>query len=105
MSIEDFWHSDIELLQAYQTAYIRDVSYRSWAYGKEMVQSTLMALGLAFSTKKDENIQYQSWNDPLTAIQRKDIKMSSKEKERKFRSSMNDQTDFIHRLLHGNEER
>lgn len=104
MSVHDFWHGDIDLLKAYQTAYIRDVSYRAWAISKEMVTSTLMALGLGFSTKKDENPIYPAWEDPIKKIEEKIVPMSSSEKNKKFATTMKNQTAFIHELLYGKKD-
>lgn len=102
MSVHDFWHGDIELLQAYQTAYIRDVSFRAWAIGQEMTTSTLMALGVAFSTKKEANITYPEWEDPIEKLKEKGKQRDSIDKNeinKKFTATMKNQVSFIHNLL------
>lgn len=61
MPLDEFWHGDVRLLEAYQKAYMRNVSYTAWFNG--MYNRIAVEIGAknALITKKSEHID--TWID------------------------------------------
>ena len=97
MSLHDFWHGDIRLLDAYQKAYMRDKSYTAWINGAYVFESNSKAISNGNRSKKSDKVeQYDSWKDPV----KKKKKVITKENlEQEFRYEQFNQNSWLHDIL------
>jgi hypothetical protein len=65
MSIKEFWYGDTRLLQAYQMAYYRSISYNAWLQGQYSYAAFSIVMANAFSKSGASKAQYPDWKDPM----------------------------------------
>jgi hypothetical protein len=75
MTPEQFWYGDIRLLNAYEKAYYRNISYNAWVQGNYEMFATEKGVRNAIATKK-EHID-RNWVDYIDPIE-KALKTRSK---------------------------
>lgn len=73
MSKQEFWHDDIGLLETYEKAYYRNISYVAWAQGKANFIAHTLALKNGFAKKGEKHEDYPKWEDPFGKEQKKKI--------------------------------
>ncbi len=101
MPLDEFWHGDIRLLDAYQKAYRRDKSYTAWLNGAYVFEATNKAVANGNRTKKsDPYEQYGEWKDPVETKEKTTITHENLEQE--FRQSQTNQNAWLHNILHKN---
>lgn len=97
MSLHDFWHGDMRLLNAYQKAYYRDVSYRAWAQGQADCVAFSTVMSNAFAKKGSQPKQYPTWTDPIEKLQKPKITKDNIEQE--FRKQQAQQNAWLRNLI------
>lgn len=97
MSLDEFWHGDMRLLDIYQKAYFRNVSYSAWAQGQYTFVAFSTAMANAFAKKGTPPKQYPAWVDPIEKLQKPKITKDNIEQE--FRKSQAQQNGWLHALL------
>lgn len=66
MPLDEFWHGDLRLLEAYQKAYIRDKSYTAWLNGAYIFEANSKVSHNANRAKKSDKVEeYSQWKDPI----------------------------------------
>lgn len=65
MPLDEFWHGDMRLLEVYQKAYTRNVSYTAWLSGHYTMVAHSLALSNAFARKGAKQEEYPQWKDPI----------------------------------------
>ena len=66
MPLDEFWHGDLRLLEAYQKAYMRNVSYNAWFNGMYVRLAVETGAKNALATKKSERINdWVEYVDPI----------------------------------------
>ncbi len=65
MSLNMFWHGDMDLLNAYQKAYYSNAAYNAWLQGFYNFQAHSMSLSNAFAKKGSKPIEYPKFKDPM----------------------------------------
>lgn len=104
MSLNEFWYGDMRLLDVYQKAYMRDVSYRSWVNGNYTTVAHSIALSNAFAKKGQKQQEYPKWQDPIEKIGIKQDKITKDNLEQKFREQQIAQQDWLSSVLHKNNK-
>lgn len=91
MPLEEFWHGDIRLLKAYQTAYYRKTSYEAWSYGDRFNEVLCKALYNSFGRQKksDKAEEYSSWVDPIEKLKKRTYNGDIEETFRKQQAEQN----------------
>ena len=98
MPIDEFWHGDLRLLEAYQKAYTRDKSYTAWLNGAYIFEASNKAVSNGNRTKKSDPVeQYADWKDP---IPKKKKIITQENLEEEFRNEQFNQNAWIHNMLH-----
>ena len=69
MSLDDFWHGDMRLLNVYQKAYLRDRDYSAWANGQYANIAFSVVMANAFSKKGQSKAEYPKYSDPIDKIE------------------------------------
>ena len=75
MPLNEFWHGDLRLLEAYRKAYIRVVCFRAWKQAD--YDRIAMEIGAknAMATKKSEHIdRWIDFEDPIKKIEKANAK-------------------------------
>lgn len=62
MSVEDFWHDDVELLLVYEKAYCRRTSRMAWLNGLYNLQALAVSIGNVISS--DSRLEY--YKEPIS---------------------------------------
>lgn len=98
MPLQEFWHGDIRLLEAYRKAYLRDKSYTAWLIGAHTFEANSKAVANGNRTKQSDPVQqYADWKDP---IENKEVAAISKEsREREFRNLQAQQNLWLHNMM------
>lgn len=97
MPLDEFWHGDLRLLEAYQTAYRRDKSYTAWLQGAFVFEASSKAVANGNRTKRsDPVLEYSEWKDPIE----KKINIVQEEVEQEFRNIQAEQNAWLHNMLH-----
>lgn len=67
MPLDEFWHGDMRLFEAYQKAYYRDKSYSAWCNGVYVFEGISKAIynGFGRTKKSDKAEEYSTWKDPM----------------------------------------
>lgn len=67
MPLDEFWHGDMRLFEAYQKAYYRDKSFMAWYNGKHVFEAISKAIynGFGRTKKSDKAEEYLAWKDPM----------------------------------------
>lgn len=95
MPLDEFWHGDVRLLEAYHKAYIRDKSFTAWINGCHAFEAHSKAIANGNRTKKSDHVeQYNKWKDP---IPEKIIDISKEDLEKEFRESQYNQNCWLFR--------
>lgn len=98
MPLEEFWHGDIRLLEAYQKAYRRDKSYTAWINGSYIFEANSKAITNGNRTKKSDPIlEYSQWKDPIEVETKDNITKENLEQE--FRTSQANQNAWLRNIL------
>ena len=95
MPLDEFWPCDMRLLEAYQKAYIRNVSYSNWVQGQCNFAAFGVTMANAFAKKGAKKQEYPQWKDPFA----KKKVITSENLESEYRDLQKNQNDFIRSLL------
>ena len=97
MPLDEFWHGDLRLIEAYQKAYMRDKSYTAWLNGAFIFEAHSKAISNGNRTKKSDKVEeYSQWKDPVP----KKKKIITKENlESEFRKEQFGQNSWLHDML------
>jgi hypothetical protein len=96
MPLDEFWHGDLRLLEAYQKAYRRDKSYTAWINGAFFFEASSKVSANANRTKITDKVhQYDEWKDPINTKQ----KVTEEEFEEDFRQTQINQNAWLHDML------
>lgn len=99
MPLDEFWHGDMRLLEAYQIAYYRDVTYRAWVAGNYNMVAVEKGARNALATKQ-EHID-RTWVEYKDIIKKEEKTVITKENlEEEFRKSQINQNLWLNQLLH-----
>lgn len=93
MTTDQFWYGDLRLLQAYQKAYIRNVSYTAWCNGNYANMAHSISLSNAFAKKGAKQAEFPQWVDPFKKINKKKITKENLETE--FRKQQIEQNAWL----------
>lgn len=93
MSTEEFWHGDMRLLEAYQKAYMRNVSFTAWQQGQYTNIAFSVVMSNAFAKKGTNKAEYPQWKDPFDSLQKKVI--TSENIEEEFRIQQAEQNAWL----------
>jgi hypothetical protein len=97
MPLDEFWHGDLRLLEAYQKAYMRDKSYTAWLNGARIFEANSKVSVNANRTKKTDKVeQYDDWKDP---VPKKKKIITDENIEVNFRKEQFDQNSWLHDML------
>jgi hypothetical protein len=95
MPLSEFWHGDMRLFEAYEKAYIRNVSYTAWLNGKFNYIAHSVALANGFAKKGSPAKDFPDWKDPVPQI----IKPKIKNIEKSFRKSQIEQNKWLNSIM------
>ena len=84
MPLDEFWHGDMRLLEAYRIAYERNVSYTAWMQGQYNHIAHAISLSNGFATKGATPKQFPNWKDPIAKKRKKKV-ITSQNIENEFR--------------------
>jgi hypothetical protein len=85
MTPHDFWHGDMRLLEVYQKAYYRNVSYLAWQQGQYNQVAFSVVMSNAFAKKGQQQAEYPKWKDPFENEKVKKPKITEDNLEYEFR--------------------
>ena len=98
MPLDEFWHGDIRLFDAYRKAYIRDVCYKAWKQGDYNRIAFEIGAKNAMATKKSEHINdWIEFKDPLEKLEKP--KITNENLEQEFRKQQVLQNAWLHNIL------
>lgn len=98
MPLDEFWHGDLRLFEAYQKAYIRDKSYTAWINGVYIFEANSKVSANANRAKRtDPVLQYESWKDPVET--KRKTTTTKEDVEYEFRSAQANQNAWLHDML------
>lgn len=95
MPLDEFWHGDMRLLEAYQKAYIRNVSYSNWLQGQYNFAAFGITMANAFAKNGAKRQEYPQWQDHFA----KKKVITTENLESEYRDLQKNQNDFIRKLL------
>ena len=93
MSIEEFWHGDMRLLEVYQKSYMRDISYKAWLQGQYNCVAYGIVMANAFAKKGQKQAEYPQWVDPMARFYKPKITKENLEYE--FRKQQIAQNNWL----------
>lgn len=93
MPIDEFWHGDMRLLEVYQKAYMRDISYKAWLQGQYNSVAYGIVMANAFAKKGQKKAEYPQWVDPMEKYDKPKITKENLEYE--FRKQQAEQNDWL----------
>ncbi len=97
MPLDEFWHGDLRLLEAYQKAYMRDKSYTAWLNGARIFEANSKVSANANRTKKSDKVeQYDDWKDPF---ENKKKVITNENIESEFRKEQFNQNSWLHDMI------
>lgn len=100
MPLEEFWHGDMRLLECYQKAYLRNVSYTAWLNGQYNYAAFSTVIGNAFAKKGTKAQKYPSWSDPIEKVEKEKKKNITKDNlEYEFRKEQAKQQQWLRSLF------
>lgn len=94
MPLNEFWHGELYLFKAYQIAYYRDVSYRSYVNGCNNNMAFSVAYSNVWKDKGKKDIEMPKWKDPFA----KHIAETKESQEIKHRNLMLEQQEWLRAL-------
>jgi hypothetical protein len=93
MTESQFWHGDMRLLEVYQKAYFRNVSYTAWLQGAYNFEAQSKAISNGNRAKKsDPVLQYDQWKDPFEKAK---PKITQENLEYEFRKQQAEQNAWL----------
>lgn len=102
MPLNEFWHGDMRLFDAYQKAYIRDKSYTAWVNGLQNFEANSKSVQNALRSKESDPVQkYADWVDPIKT-KSKAVKCNI-DPEKEFRESQKRQNDWLRGMINKNQ--
>ncbi len=93
MTMHEFWHEDIRLLEVYQKAYYRNVSYSAWVQGQYNHIAHAVVMANAFAKKGQQKAEYPEWKDPMEKYLKPKITKDNLEEE--FRKQQAEQNAWL----------
>ncbi len=93
MPINEFWYGDMRLLEVYQMAYMRNVSYIAWAQGQYNQVAYGVVMSNAFAKKGQKPAEYPQWKDPFEKFTKPKITTENLEEE--FRKQQAEQNAWL----------
>ena len=103
MPLNEFWHGDLRLLNAYQKAYVNNIAYTSWANGKMNCIATSIAIQNAFASKGSKPVEYPQWEEPKIASKKpkgeQNNMMTQEEKERNTQKEIINQEYWFRSMI------
>lgn len=97
MTLDEFWHGDMRLLEVAQKAYYRDRSYNAWLQGQFNSVGFSVVLSNAFAKKGAKKAEYPEWKDPFDKLSKPKIKKENVEYE--FRKAQAEQNAWLGNML------
>ena len=95
MPLNEFWYGDVRLLEVYQKAYMRNVSYTAWLQGLYFFEANTKAIANGNRTKRSDPIEkYNDWKDPIPKP-----KISKENQDEKFRKTQAQQNLWLHNMI------
>lgn len=98
MPLNEFWHGDMRLLEVYQKAYLRNVSYTAWLNGNYAMVAHSLSLSNAFAKKGEKTKEFPQWQDPIPKISR--VKITKENREIEARKEQLRQNAWFANMLH-----
>lgn len=98
MPLNEFWHGDMRLLEVYQKAYLRNVSYTAWLNGNYAMVAHSLSLSNAFAKKGEETKEFPQWKDPIPKISK--VKITKENREIEARKEQLRQNAWFANMLH-----
>lgn len=95
MPLDEFWHGDLRLLDVYQKAYYRNVSYTAWVQGQYNQVAYGVVLANSFAKKGAKREEYPKWVDPMQKFNKPKITKENIEQE--FRKEQATQQAWLFR--------
>lgn len=98
MPTNEFWHGDMRLLEVYQKAYMRNISYTAWANGNYIFE----ALHKYFNNSNAKNVsqldwKWNDWKDPMERYEKPKVTQGNVEES--FRNEHIAQNAWLHDIL------
>ena len=95
MPLNEFWHGDMRLFDAYQKAYYREKSFTAWMNGQYVFEGLNKAIynGFGRQRKSDKAEEYSPWKDPMERFDKPRIAKENVEEE--FRKQQADQMGWL----------
>ncbi len=95
MPLNEFWHGDMRLFEAYQKAYYRDKSFSAWYNGQYVFEGLNKAIynGFGRQRKSDKAEEYLPWKDPMERFDKPVISKENVEEE--FRKQQAQQNAWL----------
>ena len=88
MSESQFWYGDTRLLEVYQKAYYRNMSYGAWLQGQYNQVAYGVVMSNAFAKKGSKQAEYPQWKDPFEKFNKPKITKDNLEYEFRKQQSM-----------------
>ncbi len=98
MPLHEFWHGDMRLLECYQKAYLRNVSYTGWLNGKYNYLAFSTVMANAFANKGTSPKNYIDWQDPIEKLAPKK-ELTKEQREQTFRQEQIEQQQWLNGFL------
>lgn len=93
MSVDEFWHKDKRLFNAYQKAYYRGLHETSWLNGLYFNVALNNLAGNIFAKKGAKALEYP--NKPYDPFEKPPEKITSENLEEKFRELMFNNSNWL----------
>ena len=93
MSLNDFWHGDMRLLEVYQKAYLRNKTYTAWMNGQYDYAAFAVVMSNAFAKKGQSKEEYPKYDDPIEKY--KKPKSRNFDSEYEFRKQQAEQQAWL----------
>ena len=93
MPLNEFWHGDMRLLEVYQKAYYRNVSYTAWVQGQYNHIAHSVTMANSFAKKGQQKVDYPEWKDPMQKLQKPKITKDNLEEQ--FRKQQAEQNAWL----------
>ena len=95
MTEYQFWHGDMRLLQAYQKAYLTNISYTSWQQGYYNNVAYSIVMSNAFAKKGSKPKEYPKWDNPVEKMFKKAKRKKIIDVESEFRKQQIKQNAWL----------
>lgn len=81
MSIQDFWHGEITLIEAYSKAYLNDISQRSYLVGQNVYNAINVSIANFFGKEKKQFNELYEMPDMICTLTERQYCKTKLEKE------------------------